>query len=111
LEYKGELSVNTFPDLVVKKALILDTKTIERITDHERRQILNYLRISGLQVGVILNFKHARLEWERMVLTKQPRMNANEREFEGPPDLQPAARDDERSFFLFPFAFIRVHSR
>jgi hypothetical protein len=34
-------------------------------------QMLNYLRITKLPVGLILNFKHARLEWERIVLSKQ----------------------------------------
>jgi hypothetical protein len=29
---------------------------------------LNYLRITGLRVGVILNFKHRKLEWERIAL-------------------------------------------
>ena len=28
---------------------------------------VNYLRITGLKVGVILNFTHARLEWERII--------------------------------------------
>ncbi len=77
--YKGELVGEYITDLVVKKALIVETKTIDAITDHERGQMLNYLRITGLQVGVILNFKHARLEWERIVLT-EPRMAANEPE-------------------------------
>jgi hypothetical protein len=30
--------------------------------------LLNYLRITKLRVGLILNFKHSRLEWERIVL-------------------------------------------
>ncbi|MEP7014779.1 MAG: hypothetical protein ABI925_05005 [Verrucomicrobiota bacterium] len=30
--------------------------------------MLNCLRITKLRVGVILNFKHAKLEWERLVL-------------------------------------------
>lgn len=47
---------------------MIDTKVIERIMDHERGQMLNYLRITKLRVGVILNFKHAKLQWERMVL-------------------------------------------
>jgi len=68
--YKGELVGEYVPDLVVEQKLIVDTKTIDRITDHERGQMLNYLRITGLPVGIILNFKHARLEWERLVLTK-----------------------------------------
>ena len=85
--YKGEVVGEYVPDLLVKGALIVDAKTIERITDHERGQMINYLRITGLQVGVILNFKHARLEWERIVLTKEPRMDANEREL-GEVDLR-----------------------
>jgi GxxExxY protein len=56
------------PDLIAFDAVIVDTKVIDRITDHERGQMLNYLRISRLRVGLILNFKHARLEWERVIL-------------------------------------------
>jgi len=56
------------PDLIAFGAVIVDTKVIDRITDHERGQMMNYLRISKLRVGLILNFKHARLEWERIVL-------------------------------------------
>jgi GxxExxY protein len=69
--YKGELVGEYVPDLVVQQKLIVDAKTIDRITDHERGQMLNYLRITTLPVGIILNFKHARLEWERLVLTDE----------------------------------------
>jgi len=48
--------------------VIADTKVIDRIADHERGQMLNYLRITKLRVGLILNFKNARLEFERVVL-------------------------------------------
>src|SRR6188472_1831498 len=68
---KGELVGEYIPDLVVQHQLIVDTKTIDRITDHERGQRLNYLRITALPVGIILNFKQARLEWERLVLTNE----------------------------------------
>ena len=57
------------PDLVAFGAVVVDSKTIEAITDHERGRMLNYLKITGYQVGVILNFKHAKLEWERIVLS------------------------------------------
>ena len=56
------------PDLIALDAVLVDAKVIDRITDHERGQMLNYLRITKLRVGLILNFKHARLEWERLVL-------------------------------------------
>jgi len=54
--------------LIAFGSVIVDTKVIDHITDHERGKMLNYLRITKLRVGLILNFKHARLEWERVVL-------------------------------------------
>ena len=39
--------------------------------------MLNYLRVPGLQVGIILNFKHAKLQFRRVPLTP-----------DSPPNLQ-----------------------
>ncbi len=55
------------PDIVVENRVIVDPKVIDRITNHERGQMLNYLKITGLRVGLIINFKHAKLQWERVV--------------------------------------------
>jgi GxxExxY protein len=78
--YKGELVGEYIPDLVVQQKLIVDTKTIDSITDHERGQMLNYLRITTLPVGIILNFKHARLEWEGLVLSGERMSDGNKEE-------------------------------
>ena len=56
------------PDLIAFNQVVIETKTIERITNIDRGQVINYLKITGLPVGVILNFKHPKLEWERIVL-------------------------------------------
>ena len=66
--YKGHKVGLFIPDLIAFDAVVVDAKVIDRITDHERGLILNYLRITNLHVGVVLNFKHAKLEWERIVL-------------------------------------------
>ena len=66
--YKGQKVGVFVPDLIAFDSVVVDTKVIERITDHERGLMLNYLRITGLRVGVILNFKHRKLEWERIAL-------------------------------------------
>jgi GxxExxY protein len=66
--YKG-CKVGLFiPDLIAFDQVVVDAKVIDRITDVERGQILNHLRITKLRVGVILNFKNPKLEWERIVL-------------------------------------------
>ena len=56
--YKGHKIGLSVPDLIVFDALVVDTKVIDKITDHERGLMLNYLRITALRIGVILNFKH-----------------------------------------------------
>ena len=66
--YKGQKVGVFVPDLIAFDSVVVDTKVIERISDHEHGLMLNYLRITGLRVGVILNFKHRKLEWERIAL-------------------------------------------
>lgn len=66
--FKGHVLTEFVPDLIVGDAVVVDAKVIDRITDFERGQMLNYLRITKLRVGVILNFKRPKLEWERIVL-------------------------------------------
>jgi len=56
------------PDLIAYGAIVVDAKVIDRITDVERGKMLNYFKITKLRVGVILNFKNRKLEWERIVL-------------------------------------------
>ena len=56
------------PDLIVQGSVIVDPKVIDHITDFERGKMLNYLRIAQLRVGLLLNFKKPRLEYERVVL-------------------------------------------
>ena len=66
--YKAVKVGEYIPDLIVFDQIVVDAKTIERITNHEKGQVLNYLRITDLHVGLILNFKYAKLQWERLAL-------------------------------------------
>lgn len=64
-----DVPVGTYvPDLIVFNKVVVDTKTIDGIGDHELGKMLNYLRLTDLRVGLILNFKRAKLEWKRVVL-------------------------------------------
>ena len=66
--YKRQTVGVFIPDLIAFDSVVVDTKVIDRISDHERGLILNYLRVTGFRVGVILNFKHRKLDWERIAL-------------------------------------------
>lgn len=66
--HRGELIDEFVPDLVVEERVIIDNKTVDTIIDEHRGKMLNYLRKTGLKVGLIINFKHRELKWERLVL-------------------------------------------
>ena len=68
--YKAVKVGEFIPDLIAAGKIIVDTKVIARISNHERGQMINYLKITGLPVGLIFNFRCAKLEWERIVLSR-----------------------------------------
>ncbi len=66
--YKG-IEVGTYiPDMIAYDKIVVDLKTVDSISNHERGQMLNYLKITGLNIGLIINFKYAKLQWERLAL-------------------------------------------
>ncbi len=68
--YKGEVIDEYIPDLLVEDRIVIDTKTIEAIGENEIGQMLNYLKVTGLKVGLLINFKHSKLQWKRVVLSE-----------------------------------------
>ncbi|MBI2425708.1 MAG: GxxExxY protein [Candidatus Hydrogenedentes bacterium] len=68
VHYKGTLVGEYIPDLIVNGEVVVDTKTIDGISVHDVGKMINYLRIARLPVGLILNFRRAKLEWKRVVL-------------------------------------------
>ncbi|MDF1738923.1 MAG: GxxExxY protein [Verrucomicrobiales bacterium] len=55
------------PDLIAFGNIIVEVKTIESISDSELGQVINYLKISGFEVGLIVNFKHPKVTWKRVI--------------------------------------------
>ena len=79
--YKSVKVGDYIPDLIADGRIVIDTKVIDKISDHEKGRMINYLKITGLEVGLILNFRRAKLEWARVVLTDlKPRIDGNGRE-------------------------------
>lgn len=56
-----------YADLVIEDKVIIEVKSVEKTDNIHRAQILNYLRISGLRVGLIINFARPKFEYERLV--------------------------------------------
>jgi GxxExxY protein len=57
--YKGELIAEHRPDLIVSDLVVVEVKSVERFNPVFVAQMLTYLEITGLRVGLILNFNRA----------------------------------------------------
>jgi len=57
--YKGQLIGEHRPDLVVEAKVVVEIKSVERLTDVHQAQILAYMRILGIPVGLLMNFNSA----------------------------------------------------
>jgi GxxExxY protein len=66
--YKGEEVGAYYADLVIEEKVIVEVKSVEKIDNVHRAQLLNYLRISGIRVGLIINFARPKLEYERLIV-------------------------------------------
>jgi GxxExxY protein len=65
--YKDRRVGTYIPDLIAFGRIVIDTKVVDKITNTEVGQMMNYLSITGLQVGFIINFKNPRLDWKRII--------------------------------------------
>jgi len=43
-------------DLIVEKKVVIEIKSIERILDVHHKQLITYLKLSGLKLGLLVNF-------------------------------------------------------
>ena len=66
VHYQEQLIGTLIPDLIVADTVIVDTKVVSTFNESHLAQMLGYLNITGLQTGLLLNFKNARLAIKRV---------------------------------------------
>ena len=69
LFYKGELAGAYIADLVVDNKIILELKSVRQLTSVMEAQLINYLRLSKVPVGYLINFRNTKIEWRRFIVT------------------------------------------
>ena len=88
ISYKGHPLKKTYiADFVAYDKIIVELKALDKLSSREEAQVINYLKSSGLEVGILINFGAPSLEWKRVVLTKHVIESV---------DFQPKARSNSR---------------
>jgi len=67
VKFRGQVVGDFYPDILVNNKLILELKSIKSISSEHEAQMINYLKATGLNVGLIINFGRTKLEWKRLV--------------------------------------------
>ena len=68
VKYKGEIVGEYLADMVVENCVLIELKSVEKLSKIHEAQLLNYLKATGIQVGLLINFYHLKAEIKRFVL-------------------------------------------
>jgi GxxExxY protein len=70
ISYKGQaLKKKYIADFICYGQIIVEVKATDSLSGKDEAQLLNYLKATGLRVGLLINFgSHGRLEWKRFIL-------------------------------------------
>ena len=67
LHYRGKNVGTYFADIVVDDKILLELKSVQDFHPSMESQIINYLKISNIPVGYLINFRGPKVEWKRYV--------------------------------------------
>ena len=67
VQYKGYQIGRLIPDLIIDDLVIADPKVVSAFNETHLAQMTGYLALTGLRLALLLNFKHAKLQWKRVV--------------------------------------------
>ena len=69
IKYKEQILKKEYiADIICFGTIIVELKTISRLSSIEDSQLINYLKASGYKLGLLINFGHpAKLDWKRLV--------------------------------------------
>ena len=70
VSYKGQRVGLYYADLLIDGCVICEVKAVEALSEAHKAQLLHYLKATGLQVGLLLNFGSDRVQVKRVVRTR-----------------------------------------
>jgi GxxExxY protein len=66
VNFRGKLIGRYNADLVVGQTVIVEVKCCDSLIREHQAQLFNYLKVSGLPIGLLVNFRRRKLEWKRL---------------------------------------------
>ncbi|MFH1427048.1 MAG: GxxExxY protein [Patescibacteria group bacterium] len=67
LEFEGRKFADCRLDFIIENKIVLEVKKVWKITEGEIKQALRYLDATNFKLAIIVNFKHKRIEYRRVI--------------------------------------------
>ena len=64
--FRGENVGQFYADLLVDEKVIVELKAVSSLQPEHQAQVINYLKASGIEVGLLVNFGKPKLEYRRL---------------------------------------------
>ena len=74
--YKGKLVGEYYADIIAEEKVIIELKAAEAICEGHEFQLINYLKATNIEVGLLLNFGN-KPEIRRKIFTNDRKLNSN----------------------------------
>ncbi|MEO8099170.1 MAG: GxxExxY protein [Acidobacteriota bacterium] len=71
VSYKGISVGEYFADMLVEDVLLIELKCVDRLHSEHTGQCLNYLRASGLELCLLINLEHPKVEFKRVARSRE----------------------------------------
>ena len=68
VKYKGKIIGDYVADIVVENKIILEIKAVDSLQNIHEAQLLNYLKATGMKIGLLVNFTYPKAEIKRLIL-------------------------------------------
>jgi len=67
VHFHGQMVGQFYADILVENRVLIEIKAAKALTDEHKAQLINYLRATGIKVGLLVNFGKPKAEWRRVI--------------------------------------------
>ncbi|CAN5217780.1 GxxExxY protein [soil metagenome] len=66
VKFRGIIVGDFYADMLVEEKVLVELKAVSRILPEHKAQVINYLKATGIEIGLLINFGNAKVEYNRL---------------------------------------------
>ena len=66
VKFRGVIVGEFYADVLVEEKVLVELKAVSRVLSEHKAQVINYLKATGIEIGLLVNFGNPKLEYFRL---------------------------------------------